>query len=150
RWKVVEKIYHDILSHPPEQRANAIAAACSGDAEVRRELESLLEARDAAGDFLSDEMRGDLLTMAGTPKAPGVGDSLGPYRILSEAGVGAMGRVYRAFDPRLEREVAIKILPPDWNHDAERVERFRREAIAASALNHPNILTIHDIGQAGE
>ncbi len=150
RWKLVETLYHRMASQPVEQWQQAFDEACSGDPELREELKSLLDAREDAGDFLSDETRGEVLGLVAALAAPSVGDTLGPYRILAEAGAGAMGRVYRALDTRLQREVALKILPPDWIHDEDRVARFRLEAIAASALNHPNILTIHDIGQAGE
>src|SRR5437879_11349951 len=71
---------------------------------------------------------------------------LGPYQILSSVGAGGMGEVYRASDPRLGREVAIKVLPFGLSSDPERLHRFSLEARAASALNHPNILTIFDIG----
>src|SRR5262245_28359587 len=140
RWKLVETLYYRLASLPVEQRRQAFDDACSGDPELRGELESLLNAREDAGDFLSDETRGDVLGLAVAPPAPWVGDTLGPYRILAEADAGAMGRVYRALDTRLQREVALKILPPDWAHDEDRVARFQLEAIAASALNHPNIL----------
>src|SRR5438132_2828092 len=71
---------------------------------------------------------------------------LGPYEILSPLGAGGMGEVYRAKDARLNREVAIKVLPADFAQDADRLRRFEQEARATSALNHPNILTIFDIG----
>src|SRR5438128_9074329 len=74
------------------------------------------------------------------------GTQLGPYEILSPLGAGGMGEVYRARDTRLEREVAIKVLPTDFAKDADRLRRFEQEARATSALNHPNILTIYDIG----
>ncbi|MGH9363728.1 MAG: serine/threonine-protein kinase, partial [Thermoanaerobaculia bacterium] len=74
------------------------------------------------------------------------GSKLGPYEILAPLGAGGMGEVYRAKDPRLGREVAIKVLPASFSADADRLRRFEQEARAASALNHPNILTIHDIG----
>jgi len=77
------------------------------------------------------------------------GSRLGPYEILSPLGAGGMGEVWRAKDARLGREVAIKILPEDVSADRERVGRFEREARAASALNHPNIVTIHEIGESG-
>ena len=77
------------------------------------------------------------------------GTRLGPYEILSQVGAGGMGEVYRARDPRLQREVAIKVLPPGLASDADRLSRFEREARSASALNHPNIVTIHEIGEAG-
>ena len=78
----------------------------------------------------------------------GVGTSLGPYEILGTIGAGGMGEVYRARDPRLGREVAIKILPPQFSADSERLRRFEQEARAAAALNHPNILAIYDLGQS--
>jgi len=77
------------------------------------------------------------------------GTRLGPYEILSQVGAGGMGEVYRARDPRLQREVAIKVLPSDLASDPDRLSRFEREARSASALNHPNIVTIHEVGEAG-
>jgi serine/threonine protein kinase len=71
---------------------------------------------------------------------------LGPYEILAPLGAGDMGEVYRARDTRLDREVAIKVLPADFAQDADRLKRFEQEARATSALNHPNILTVYDIG----
>src|SRR5262245_14359969 len=74
------------------------------------------------------------------------GSKLGPYEILAPIGAGGMGEVYRAKDPRLGREVAIKVLPASFSQDADRLKRFEQEARSASALNHPNIVTIHEIG----
>src|SRR5690242_4351277 len=74
------------------------------------------------------------------------GTQLGPYEVLSRLGAGGMGEVYRARDTRLNREVAIKVLPADFAKDADRLKRFQQEAHATSALNHPNILTVYDIG----
>src|SRR5258708_22765949 len=76
------------------------------------------------------------------------GSRLGPYEVVSPLGAGGMGEVWKARDPRLGREVAIKVLPDDLSADPERLKRFEREARAASALNHPNIVTIHEIGEA--
>ncbi len=78
----------------------------------------------------------------------GAGTKLGPYEILAPIGAGGMGEVYRAKDPRLGREVAIKVLPAAFSQDADRLKRFEQEARSASALNHPNIVTIHEIGTA--
>lgn len=74
------------------------------------------------------------------------GARLGPYEIVSALGAGGMGEVYRARDSRLERIVAIKVLPASFANDADRLQRFEQEARATSALNHPNILTVHDFG----
>src|SRR3984893_18089177 len=79
------------------------------------------------------------------PLTPGA--KLGPYEIVSPLGVGGMGEVYRARDTRLGRDVALKILPESFSRDADRLRRFEQEARAVAALNHPNILAIHDIGQ---
>ncbi len=74
------------------------------------------------------------------------GTSLGPYRILAPLGAGGMGEVYRAHDSRLDRDVAIELIPAALARDPERIERFEREVRAAGALNHPNVCTIHDVG----
>src|SRR5262245_44358104 len=78
----------------------------------------------------------------------GPGTRLGPYEIVSPIGAGGMGEVYKARDPRLGRDVAIKVLPATLSADAERLQRFEQEARAAATLNHPNILAVHDIGTA--
>src|SRR5438105_14472010 len=75
-----------------------------------------------------------------------VGTKLGPYEIAVPVGAGGMGEVYRARDTRLGRDVAVKVLPSSYSDDKERLQRFEQEACAASALNHPNILIVHDIG----
>ena len=74
------------------------------------------------------------------------GTKLGPYEIISSLGAGGMGEVYRARDPRLSREVAIKVLPASFSQDADRLRRFEQEAKAAGVLNHPNITAVYDIG----
>ncbi len=148
RWKRIEEIYHAVLSAPPERRTAELAAACSAHPSLRDELESLLAIREEAGSFLSASMRVRVLAQGFDPALPTPGQVLGSYRILAEAGAGAMGQVYRALDIRLEREVALKVLPGYFARDTECVARFRLEAKAASALNHPNIVTIYEIGQA--
>src|SRR5215467_7562994 len=89
--------------------------------------------------FRSPTRRRDEVSLA-------VGTRLGPYEILAPIGAGGMGEVYRAKDPRLGREVAIKVLPPSFASDADRLKRFEQEARSASALSHPNIVTIYEIG----
>ena len=77
------------------------------------------------------------------------GSKIGPYEVVAPLGAGGMGEVWRARDPRLGRDVAIKVLPDEMFRDADRIARFRAEARAASALNHPNIVTVYDIGEDG-
>ncbi|HEX4165679.1 MAG TPA: protein kinase [Bryobacteraceae bacterium] len=140
-------MYHDLAEAPPENRAALLDAACRDDLEFRREVEALLNARDRIGDFLAPE--GLVRQIADlTPKAAAtcIGTTLGGYEILAVLGAGGMSEVYRARDTRLGRDVALKILPPHLTHDSSRVARFRFEARAASALNHPNAVTIYEVG----
>lgn len=151
RWKRVERIYYSVLACPPESRAAVLDASCGNDPSLREELESLLSAREEAGDFLSPaELQEYLGEFPCQPEPLIVGHTLSHYEVMGEIGSGAMGVVYQARDTRLDRPVALKILPVRFTHNAERVARFRREAKAASALNHPNIVTIYDIGQEEE
>ncbi len=148
-WKRIERLYHSLLAYPSERRTAVLEQSCSDDPDLMRELKALLQAREEAGSFLSDRERFDCLANLGSKPMPSMeGSTLGPYRILTEIGVGAMGVVYRALDTRLDRQVALKILPAQYTQDSTRVARFRTEAKAASALNHPNIVTIYEIGQA--
>jgi Tol biopolymer transport system component/serine/threonine protein kinase len=149
RWKRIEEVYQSALASPRGGRAALLDELCSGDGDLRREVESLLEAREQAGSFLSaSHLQDHIAQLASEPSL--VGQTLGHYHILSAIGAGAMGEVYRARDTRLDRQVALKILPARFTRSSERVARFRREAKAASALNHPNIITIHDIGEIGD
>lgn len=144
RWKRVEQLYNQLVSLSPQDRARLLDAA-SPSADVRREVESLLAARDDAGDFLSPaDLKATVADIAG----PAPGARLGDYEILGVLGIGGMGEVYRARDTRLGREVALKILPATLTGSPARVARFQSEARAASALNHPNSVTIYEIGQA--
>ncbi len=149
RYQRVGEIYLAALELPPEARSDFLTRSCGSDSELRREVESLLEAhRDAEG-VLAGKIAGVVAEAAARQAAPSpVGLRLGRYRILSPLGRGGMGEVFLAEDPQLGRKVAIKLLPSAFTHDAERVRRFEREARAVSALNHPNILTIHEIGRA--
>lgn len=150
RWKRIERIYHAVLACPPDGRAGVLDESCQSDPSLRDELESLLSARDEAGSFLSpEELKDHLAELAFEPADPVIGRPLSHYQVIAEIGSGAMGVVYRALDTRLDRQVALKILPVRFTHDGERVARFQREAKAASALNHPNIVTIYDVGQDG-
>jgi Tol biopolymer transport system component/serine/threonine protein kinase len=149
RWRLVEALYFDVLSLPTDSRAAWLDERCDGDSDLKREVESLLASRDRAEDFLS---HGDLVDqiadLAAEPQGLPVPSALGPYQVQSRLGAGAMGEVYRARDSRLDRDVALKILPSPFTNDRARVSRFQLEAKAASALNHPNIVAIYEIGQA--
>ena len=146
RWLQVERIYHEAEARPPGERASFLDQACAGDAGLRGEVERMLAGDSEAAGFLEApavEMAARALAADAVRISPG--SRLGPYEIVSFAGAGGMGEVYQARDTRLNRTVAIKVLPPVAADDAERRRRFLREARAASALNHPNIVTIHDV-----
>ena len=152
RWRQIGQIYHTALELELEARAAFLDGACGGADELRREVESLLRARAQADGFIAGKAAGtaDIVAeMAAEQQTTSfVGRSLGHYQTLSLIGAGGMGRVYLAEDTRLSRKVALKLLPATFTQDRERVRRFKQEARAASSLNHPNILTIHEIGEA--
>jgi eukaryotic-like serine/threonine-protein kinase len=149
RWEQVEKLYHAALEVESSQRVVFLDRACAGDGDLRREVESLLAYRTRAENFIESpaiEMAAGML--AKDQHYSSVGRTIGSYQVISLLGAGAMGEVYLAQDGRLGRKIALKLLPKEFTNDQDRVRRFEREARAASALNHPNILTIYDIGQA--
>jgi serine/threonine protein kinase len=152
RWQQVDELFQAALQRPLESRATFLAEACDGDEALRQEVQQLLVAFEAAGSFL-EEPAGESFGFNGKP-APGpsliAGQKLAHYEILSQIGAGGMGEVYLANDLKLDRRVAIKILPSQFTKDVAQVERFEREARAASALNNPNIITIHEIGNEGD
>src|SRR5688572_18694784 len=149
RWPTVKRLHQAALEREPSQRAAFLDDACAGDETLRREVESLLSYEISADSFMEspalDLAAKRVRQQVGTPL---LGRTLGHYRVESLLGTGGMGEVYLAHDPRLDRAVALKILPPDLVVDAGQLERFIREAKAASALNHPNVATIHDIGES--
>jgi serine/threonine protein kinase len=131
------------------ERAAFLEEACAGDEALQREVESLLAWEQPAERFLTSPAL-ELLTAPGAPAEPErlpAGLEIGPYRIEAHLGGGGMGQVYQARDARLGRDVAMKFLPAASAQDPEALKRFQREARAASALNHPNICTLHDIGE---
>lgn len=149
RWQRIEEVFHRAADLDPSERAEFLSEACTGDDELRREVESLLAndteenlveaAVSKAVDALPDEERvvsDDL-----------VGQHIGPYLVTELIGKGGMGMVFKARDTQLNRLVAIKALPTDRMTDAERKRRFFKEAKATSALNHPNIVTVHGVTQ---
>ena len=137
RWHRVTEIFHAALNHTPGERAAFLDGACV-DATLRADVDALL-----AGDARAQQAPDPMLAV---PAAVSPGTELGPYRIESLLGVGGMGEVYGARDTRLNRPVAIKVLPSAFANDAELRQRFEREAQAIAALRHPRICVLYDIG----
>jgi serine/threonine protein kinase len=149
RWQRVEEIFQGTVDLPETERPSALANACAGDLELQRETTSLLEAHEAAVDFLEEsalELDADVLIREGDERRAGI--RIAHYEILERLGSGGMGEVYLARDERLARLVALKILPTYFVSEAERLRRFQTEARAASALNHANILTVYEVGES--
>src|SRR5262245_35221232 len=159
RWGQIKEVYDRALDLGGDEREGFLAEACAGDDELRHEVESLLAAHEEAGKFLqapavevaAREIVAGEITSTVAAKLPAtpqlIGRELANYRIVSLLGRGGMGEVYLAEDKRLRRKVALKMLPAQFTNDSDRVRRFEREAAAASATNHPNIVTIYEIGQ---
>src|SRR5262245_42152819 len=146
RWEQVESLCQAALELEESQREAFLKEACAGDEELRQEVVSLLRFEARGDRFIAEPALEVAAKMVVQEPQSLIGQQLGSYQILSLLGAGGMGIVYKARDTRLNRPVAIKVLPPDRVSDPERKRRFIQEARAASALNHPNIITIHDIG----
>jgi predicted ATPase/serine/threonine protein kinase len=148
RWERTKEILEQALCLAPEERQAYLESACGADPDLRMEVESLIAAHEEAGSQFLGAAAPEVLRLARS-RALTAGTKLGPYEIIAALGAGGMGEVYRARDTHLGRTVAIKILPAAFSADQDRLHRFQEEARSASALNHPNIITIHDLGQEG-
>src|SRR5215213_8044007 len=146
RWQQITSIFQAALDWPADERAEFVSERCGGDEELRREVQDMLSSHEQASGFIEEPA----MNVAARLTRNGgslVGKLISHYRVLSLIGSGGMGEVYLAEDTGLGRRVALKLLPEDLAKDGQRVNRLQQEARAISNLNHPNILTIHEIGQ---
>src|SRR6266702_2199803 len=148
RFQTIEEVFRAALDQEPDQISAFLDTACEGDQVLRRKVEALLASRPRAGSFIETSAvslatkviqngQADLL----------VGQTFGHYKISKRIGSGGMGEVYLATDVTAGRKAALKLLPERFTGDAERLKRFQQEAHAVVGLNHPNILTIYEIGE---
>src|SRR5712664_2789691 len=150
RWEKVIDLFQSALERAPEERAAFLDEACQGDEPLRREVESLLTSLERSENFIELPAY-QVAPQLVTNDRPGalVGKLIGHYRIESLIGIGGTGEVYLARDERLGRKAALKLLPDSLTTDGTQLSRFKNEARSASALNHPNILTVYEIGTEG-
>jgi len=148
RWRQIERLYDAALKRPADEREAFLDNACGGDEALRRRIDILIAAQEKAGDFLESPAWA-MVADAPAPDHPQfvVGRSIDRYQILSFLGSGGIGDVYLARDSRLERAVALKLLPARFTGDGDRVRHFEKEVRATSALNHPNIVAVYDTGE---
>src|SRR5438067_13262925 len=148
RFQTIEEIYRAALDQEPAQISAFLDKACEGDEVLRRKVEALLASRERAASFIETSAIG----LAGKIIENGqadllVGQTIGHYKISERIGAGGMGDVYLATDVTAGRKAALKLLPARFTGDAQRLKRFQQEAHAVVALNHPNILTVYEIGE---
>lgn len=154
RWQRVGELYHSALKLAADLRPGFLREECQDDEELRQEVESLLSCEASAAGFIESpafEIAAKLIAKdqsdertAGMASIPDVSPR---FRLLAKIGSGGMGVVYKAEDTKLRRNVALKFLPAQFSQDPQALERFQREAYAASALNHPNICTVYDVDE---
>src|SRR5437660_3459878 len=150
RWARITNIYHAAIARPPVERASFLGDQCDGDESLRKQVEAMVRYHELSGDFIDLPAFGVAAELlVNEPAGALIGRSIGCYQVESLLGAGGMGEVYLACDERLTRKVALKLLPEHLTADEIQLSRFKTEARAASALNHPNILTVYEIGADG-
>ncbi|HKE55779.1 MAG TPA: protein kinase [Pyrinomonadaceae bacterium] len=149
RWQKIEDVFHAARTRSsPEERSQFLHEACANDSQLLKEVEALLNAEERAGDFINTTaLRVAAGSIAGDRPAQMEGQTIGHYQVLSSIGAGGMGEIYLATDMRTRRRVALKLLRDYFGHNAQRARRFKQEARAVLLLNHPNIVTVYDIGE---
>ncbi len=148
RWQAVKDLFDAALARPLEERARFLDRACAGDEALRHEVDSLLESDEEAESFMeTPAVAAAAESLINTQVKLLPGHQISHYKVVSAIGAGGMGEVYLAKDSNLGRNIALKLLPDHFTADADRLRRFKQEAQTASALNHPNIITTHEIGQ---
>jgi eukaryotic-like serine/threonine-protein kinase len=148
RLQAIEEIFHAALDQEPDRIGRFVETACEGDELLRRKVEALLASHQRAGRFIEIPAAGIATRIIENGQADlFVGQTIGHYKILKRIGIGGMGEVYLASDITAGRNAALKVLPRRFTGDAERLRRFQQEARAVVGLNHPNILTVYEIGE---
>ncbi len=147
RWKRVEGLFYEAVELDAAARRAFLEQHCAGDELLRSELESLLASSDQPIDFLEKPIAQAARQVVERASLVSPGAHFGHYEVISAVATGGMGQVYLARDLQLRRNVALKFLTPELTHDERALRRFEQEACAASALNHPNILTVYEFGQ---
>src|SRR5437762_9178281 len=146
--QTIEEIFRAALDQEPDQIGAFLDTACEGDEPLRRKVEALLASRQRAASIIETSAVGLATRIIENGQADLlIGRTIGHYKISKRIGSGGMGDVYLATDTTAGRKAALKLLPMRFTGDAERLKRFRQEAHAVVALNHPNILTVYEIGE---
>ena len=148
RWKKVKGLFDAVVELAPPEREKFLDKSCGADDKLRRDVENLLASSDNSESFMESPAAEAVAGLIVEPKSIAAGTSFGHYEIVRQIGAGGMGEVYLAKDTKLDRRVAVKILNEKFAAHASNLQRFVQEAKAASALNHPNILVIHEIGES--
>jgi serine/threonine protein kinase len=149
-WQRVKEIFNAALVKPATERDGFLQEACGDDGSIRDEVRSLISSFDDADSFLESPVLEDSTNSSATWQFQFKdGQELDKYTIIRRIGAGGMGEVYLARDTKLKRDVALKLLSSRFIPDKEHLKRFEVEAFAASSLNHPNIITVYDVGDSG-